>query len=108
MCTVRSVIDPYKCAYMRGHAGRKQIKNQKKKKERKKESRTRNAHIIDSPLDLVREHPIHRRYNLHWHVNQAFTEHKAYVIFVASVRVVWTWEKSLERSMERGVGSGFE
>jgi hypothetical protein len=41
---------------------------------------TMNTHVINGPLDFVCQHAIHRRDDLHGHIDQTLAEHQADVI----------------------------
>lgn len=38
------------------------------------------THIVESPLDLVREHTVHVRHDLHGHVDETLREDEANVV----------------------------
>jgi len=54
------------------------------------------TYIIDRPFDLVCQHSVHRRNDLHWHVDQSLAEDQSHLrrtsrIQQMSERVVQGW-----------------
>ena len=75
---------------MRSSAGAVRIGVDSQVQDRRDTIRLSIAYIVIRPLDFIRKHTVHMRYDLHRHVDQSLTEYETDVIL--RLKPLWSEE----------------